>query len=206
MVGESGTSSTKNLVYYYYKCGGAKRHLGCNRKAIKKWWIERAAVLLTVKKVLQDDEIQRIAQAIIALQEQEDTSLPAMQQQLHECEKAIANMLKAIQQGVLTASTKSRLEELEQQKERLETSILQAKLQRPRYTKEQVVNWINRFKYGKVDDPEYQRQIIDTFINAIYVYDDKLVFTYNFKDGTETITLDEVETAFSSDLSQVSPP
>lgn len=69
-----------------------------------------------------------------------------------------------------------------------------------------IVSWINRFKFGDVDDIEYQRQIIDTFINAIYVFDDKLVFTYNFKDGTEAIPLKAVEDAFGSDLTQVAPP
>ena len=39
-----------------------------------------------------------------------------------------------------------------------------------------------------------------------YIYDDKLVFTYNFKDGTETITLEEIEAAFGSDLNQIAPP
>ena len=57
-----------------------------------------------------------------------------------------------------------------------------------------------------MDDIEYQRQIIDTFINAIYVYDDKLVFTYNYKDGSATITPEEIEEAFGSDLTQVAPP
>ena len=85
------------------------------------------------------------------------------------------------------------------------TSYVQAELQKPKYTKEQIVSWINRFKYGDVDDTEYQKQIIDTFINAIYVFDDKLVFTYNFKDGTEAIPLKAVEDAFGSDLTQVAP-
>ena len=205
MIGESGTSHTGDK-HYYYKCAGAKRKLGCKRKAVRKHWIERAAVLVTVQRVLQDDEISRIAEAIVALQEKEDTSLPAMHQQLTECEKAIDNMLNAIQMGVLTASTKERLEKLEMQREELKLSILQAQMARPRYTKEQVVSWISRFKYGNVDDPQYQKQIIDTFINSIYVFDDKLVFTYNFKDGTETITLAEIQAAFGSDLTQVAPP
>ena len=93
MAGESGTSSTKGVKHYYYKCGGAKRKLGCKRKVVRKHWIERAAVLVTVQRVLQDDEISRIAEAIVALQEKEDTSLPAMRQQLTGCEKAIDNML-----------------------------------------------------------------------------------------------------------------
>ena len=206
MAGECGTSGTNGVKYYYYKCGGAKRRLGCKRRAVKKRWIERAAVIATIERVLRDDEIDRIADAIIDLQNREDTTLPALRQQLKDCEQGIENMLNAIQMGILTPSTKTRLEELESQRESLKASILQAELEKPKYTKEQIVSWINRFKYGNVDDIEYQQQIIDTFINAIYVYDDKLVFTYNFKDGTEAIPLKAVEDAFGSDLTQVAPP
>ncbi len=205
MVGESGKSHT-GAMHYYYKCSGAKRHLGCKRKAIRKQWIERAAVLITVQRVLKDDEIDRIAAAIVSLQEREDTTLPAMRFQLAACEKAIDNMLNAIQQGIITASTKERLEQLETQRQELKLSILQVQMTKPRYTKEQIVSWINRFKYGNVDDPQYQKQIIDTFINSIYVFDDKIVFTYNFQDGTEPITLAEIEAAFGSDLAKVAPP
>lgn len=155
-----------------------------------------------MQRVLRDEEISRIADAIIDLQNREDTSIPAMRQQLKACEKAFENKLNAIQMGILTPFTKT----LEAQRESLKVSILQAELEKPKYTKEQIVSWINRFKYGNVDDIEYQRQIIDTFINAIYVYDDKLVFTYNYKDGSATITPEEIEEAFGSDLTQVAPP
>ncbi len=205
MVGESGKSRT-GVMYHYYKCSGAKRHLGCKRKAIRKQWIERAAVLITVQRVLKDDEIDRIAAVIVSLQEREDTTLPAMRFQLAACEKAIDDMLNAIQQGIITASTKERLEQLETQRQELKLSILQVQMTKPRYTKEQIVSWINRFKYGSADDPQYQKQIIDTFINSIYVFDDKIVFTYNFQDGTEPITLAEIEAAFGSDLAKVAPP
>ncbi len=206
MAGESGTSSTKGVKHYYYKCAGAKRKLGCKKKSAKKDFIERAAVVLTVNRVLKDEEIDRIADGILTLQASEDTTIPALKKQLADTERGIENMLNAIQMGVLTASTKERLEKLEMQREELKLSILQAQMARPRYTKEQVVSWISRFKYGNVDDPQYQKQIIDTFINSIYVFDDKLVFTYNFKDGTETITLAEIQAAFGSDLTQVAPP
>ena len=95
------------------------------------------------------------------MQDIEDTTLPALREQLKECAKGIENMLNAIQMGILTASTKTRLEELESQRESLKVSILQAELEKPKYTKKQIVSWINRFKYGNVDDIEYQRQIID---------------------------------------------
>ncbi len=147
-------------------------------------------------------EINRIA----ALQDKEDTTLPALREQLKECEKSIANMLNAIQMSILTASAKTRLKEPEARQNELKLSIMQAELQKPKYTKEQIVSCINRFKYGDEDDIEYQKQIIDTFINAICVFDDKLVFTYNFKDGTEAIPLKAVEDAFGSNLTQAAPP
>lgn len=206
MAGECGTSGTRKVKHHYYKCGGSKRHLGCKRKAIKKWWIERAVVLQTVSRVLKDEEIKRIANALLKMQEQEDTTIPAMQAQLKECEKAIENMLNAIQSGILTESTKGRLEQLEEQQRNLRVAIMQAEIRRPKYSKEQIIKWISRFKNGNPDDKEYQRQIIDTFVNSVYVFDDKLVFTYNFKDGTETITLEEIEAAFGSDLNHSAPP
>jgi len=206
MAGESGTSGTRKVKHYYYKCGGAKRHLGCTRKAIKKDWIEKVVVLQTVARVLKDEEIERIADALLKMQEQEDTTIPAMQAQLKECEKAIENMLNAIQSGILTESTKGRLEQLEEQQRNLKTTILRAEIRCPKYSKERIVNWISRFKGGNPNNRNYQRQIIDTFVNSVYVYDDKLVFTYNFKDGTETITLEEIEAAFGSDLNYCAPP
>ena len=39
-----------------------------------------------------------------------------------------------------------------------------------------------------------QRQaLVDTFINAIYLYDDKVLITFNYKEGTQTIPFEKVE-------------
>ena len=35
--------------------------------------------------------------------------------------------------------------------------------------------------------------LIDTFINAVYLYDDKVVITFNYKDGTKTVTFDQIK-------------
>lgn len=40
--------------------------------------------------------------------------------------------------------------------------------------------------------------MIDSFVNAVYLYEDKIILTFNYKDGSKTITLAEVE---GSDLS-----
>ena len=85
----------------------------------------------------------------------------------------------------------------------MKVTILQFELQKPKYTKEQVIEWISQFKYGDVDSKDYQRKIIDIFLNSIYIFDDRLVLTYNYKGGTETISLKDIE---GSDLMSGSPP
>lgn len=57
------------------------------------------------------------------MQEQEDTTTPALRSQLAETESAISNLLKAIEQGIFTPSTKQRLEDLEAQKEEILVKI-----------------------------------------------------------------------------------
>ena len=204
MVGESGKSHT-GAMHYYYKCGNAKRKKGCDKKAVKKDWIERAVVRLTMERVLNKEKISRIIDALLAMQEREDVTIPALRRQLAETEKGIENMLNAIQQGIFTVSTKQRLEELEKQREDLSISIKTAELQKLKLTREYMEHWFSQFRYGNPNDRDFQKRLVDTFVNSVYVYDDKLVLTYNYQHGTQTITLKEVEDFLGSDLVGLSP-
>lgn len=108
--------------------------------------------------------------------------------------------MKAIRQSIITDTTKECLEELETQRDSLKASIAQLALERRKFTKEEIVDWISRYKDGNINDPDYRREIIDTFVNSVYVYDDRLLLTYNYKDGSQTLTLKEIEAAPSSDF------
>ena len=202
MAGESGTSGT-GKKHCYYKCGSAKRKTGCDKKAVKKDWIENIVVSHAWQIVMDDDTLSRIADMLIDLQKKESTMLPALKSQLQETEKGIENMLNAIQQGILTQATKQRLEELEAAKERLTVSILQEELQKPKLTKDEVLIWLHAFRNLDPTKPEHRQRLIDSFVNAVYVYDDRIVLTFNYRDGTETVTLDDIN---SSDLDGGAPP
>ena len=45
---------------------------------------------------------------------------------------------------------------------------------------------------GDMRDMEHQRQIIDTFVNSVYVFDDRVVLNFNFTDDSKTISREEV--------------
>ena len=54
---------------------------------------------------------------------------------------------------------------------------------------------------------EHRRRLIDSFINSIFLYDDHMVITFNYKDGSKTITFEEIENAINgSDLAGFGAP
>ncbi len=95
---------------------------------------------------------------------------------------------------------------LRRRREKLNLSLIHAQMEQPVFSKEEIVKWISRFKYGNIEDRDYQKEVIDTFLNAVYIYDDKIGFTYNFKEGTEMVTLDELNFALCSDMEDYTPP
>ena len=38
----------------------------------------------------------------------------------------------------------------------------------------------------------HRKMLINTFVNAVYLYDEKVLIAFNYKDGTKTITFDEI--------------
>ena len=54
---------------------------------------------------------------------------------------------------------------------------------------------------------EHRRKLIDSFINSIYLFDDHMVITFNYKDGAKTITFEEIENTINgSDLAGFGAP
>lgn len=211
LCGESGTSRTGN-VHHYYKCVSVKKkRTECHKKSVKKDWIEDLIVGETMKMVMDDTAIEAIVSMLMDLQDRENVNLPLYEQQLREADTAIQNLLNAIQQGILTKSTKGRLEELEAAKEELETRIACEKLAKPKISAEFMTFWLHRFRKLDVRQKSHRKMLIDTFINAIFLYDDKMVITFNYKEGTTTITFDDLKAALNgknmgSDLDCLTAP
>ena len=187
MSGESGVSHTGKM-YTYYKCAAAKKKKTCDKKAVRKQWLEDLVVSETMKLVEDDASMNAIIAKVMELQNQESTDLPIYEKQLKETEVGIANMLNAIQMGILTSSTKERLA-------------------KPKMKEEFVRFWLLRFRKLDMTQPEQRQALVDTFINAIYLYDDKVLITFNYKEGTETVAFGEaVKAEKSSDMSARGAP
>ena len=127
--------------------------------------------------------------------------------QLEDVENRIKNIITAIEQGNIFDSTKDRLAELEKEKSQLDLAIIQEQIKKPFLTKEQIRFGIEKFKKLDISTKEGKQRLIDGFINAIYLYDDKITFTFNYKDGTKTVFLSELNcTPSGSDLKCLGAP
>ena len=103
--------------------------------------------------------------------------------------KKIDNIAAAIEEGIITQTTKERLTALEAQRDELQISIFEEETSHPKLTKEYVVQWLESFKQRDLRDTKVQRQVIECFVNTVYVFEDKIIVNLNLRDGDKPIAL-----------------
>ena len=210
MFGESGTSAT-GRTYYYYKCATAKRRKGCNKKTVQKEWLENLVVQETMKLIHDDAVIERIVQLVMDFQNQENTTIPLLEKQLREVDRKLDNLMKAIEEGLFTRTTKERLDALEAQKDELTAKIADEKLRKPSFNADFIRFWLMKFRKFDISQQKQRKTLIEIFVNAIFLYDDRMLITFNYKDGSQTIRFEDALTTTetvgnSSDLSGSARP
>lgn len=204
MLGVSGTSKT-GTKHYYYSCGNRKHRKTCDKKDVRKSWLEELVVSETARHVLQPERIDVIAKRCVEMYAREvaqNNDLTYLNKQLADTNKAISNLMAAIEQGIVMKTTKARLAELEQAQEKLEFEIGLAKVKQPALTERQVKYMLNQFQ-RETDEPleEYNEHIIDCFVSSVYLYDDKLIVTYNLTNEKSELESSDLALLYSADTS-----
>ena len=133
--------------------------------------------------------------ALFELQYTESTILPKLQEQLKQKEKEIENIVNAVQKGYATETLLKRLDGLEKEKREISDAIAKEQLKAPIFSQDHFKMALSNFRKIDITTQEGKRKIIDTFINAIYLYDDHLKIIYNANGKEETISLAELESS-----------
>ena len=153
-------------------------------------------------EILKNDSvIEELSALLYNLQYNESTVLPQLEQQLKEREKEIENIVNVIQQGIASQALIKRLGELEASKNEISDAIIKEQIQSPTYTQDEYRMALTNYRKIDITQQDGKRKIIDTFINAIYVFDDHLKIVYNGNNKEETVSLEVLEnssTLFSS--------
>lgn len=191
MFGESGTSQT-GRIYRYYACEKRKKRRSCDKKPVPKSWLEDIVVKNVIKTVLVDDIIENIATQTMEHVNREisdNSMLSELKNQLQDTNKKINNLVAAIEQGIISKTTKGRLDELESFRDEILVKISKEEIRKPDITKEKIIYWLNSFKNGDLNDIKYRQRLVDTLVNSVFIYDDegpngKIAIMFNASDNS----------------------
>ena len=205
MIGMSGTSKNGEN-YYYYICNEKRTNGTCDKKAVRRDFIENEITRAICQYILQPNVMEWIVEQVLSYQKKDlkQNEISNLSERQKEVKKAIANVLFAIDQGIITASTKEHLQELESERAKIEAQILIAQAEAGKaVTRESLLAYLEHFKTANVEDKDCQKELFDTFIKAVYLYDDHITLTFDMNDDkTEDvdINIDDIEQSLNENV------
>ena len=207
MGGSWGTSKS-GARHNYYVCNGRKnKKCSCRKKPERKEKLEKIIIHSVVNNILKNQKVVNyIVDRCMVIQEREIDKSPAdgLRRELAEAEKGLKNVMAAIEAGIITATTKDRLVELEERCAVLRQGIAAAEIQPPKFSREQLLFIFEKFQNRNVKEPDFIRDIIDAFVHSVFVYDNRLLITFNYSDeNTVEISKKDIEDAATSASSSV---
>lgn len=124
--------------------------------------------------------------------------LSGLEARLRKNETAIRNAMNLIDSGFVTESLKSHIIELEAERVELEVGIVREKMETPELERPAVVWFLEQFRDGDPSDVGWCIFIVETFLQAAFLYDDgRLLLHLNFSGKESRITVQLAEQAVS---------
>ena len=214
MTGETGKSKT-GAVYHYYNCSKKKRFHACGKRPERKHTMEDYVCSQTMAWLLDPSNVRSIARAVVreynkSFSGEEVAALERTVARLDADMARLVDQLLAVPAAALPA-VHAKMDAVALQKADAEADLARLRLASGvRLTEPDVIAWLESFRSGDLSDPAFRQHLIDTFVNSVYVYDDKIVLFYNTKSSQQTkpIPPDSLPDVIpeSSDLTDYAPP
>ena len=193
LTGDGGTGKSGRR-YYYYTCTNRKRKRACKTKPIQKELLEDIVIEVTKDKILVPDTIEFITDCVIQLQEKKLDSgmLNSMESELRRVQSGLKNIVDAIECGVVTDTTQSRILELELRQAKLESQIKieRKRLRTPKLLRERVLYFLEKLGSGEANDEIYRKHLIDLFVQGVIVNPDTITIAYRYTGENDIIDVD----------------
>lgn len=192
MTGHSANGK-QGVRYNYYICNGRKQKL-CEKELVKKEYIEDI-VVNECRKLLTDKNISKIAKEVSAIfkTDYDNSNLKMLEKQLAENERKKRNLIDAVSEcddKNIRQSFYGQIAKLEEEHQNIANSIIKEKKSQPKVlTESHIKFFLNAIKKGDINDMKYRKTLVKIFVNAIYLYDDRLTIVFN--SGDETVTIND---------------
>ena len=200
MVGESGISHT-GTKHSYYSCVGNRKKKVCKKRPVRQDWIE-GEVLKATRELLADEELldwiaDKTYEYYLSVNGREEERA-ILQKELSTVDTSIDRLVSAIEAGAFNDRIKSRLDDLNAQKAQITASIAELELASGfRLTRDHIAFFLRQFRDADLNDRACQKRLVQTFVNSVFVYDDKIKIVFNYTADSNTVTLDVVDSTDS---------
>lgn len=202
MAGESGTSQT-GAKHNYYICTKRKREKACDKKAVRQAEVEDRVLRATIELVKNDETLDFIVEQTWNFYQSQDFSraeIEALQKELNSVNNAIQNLVRAIEMGIINDATKQRMDDLTAQQKELTVAIAEREISSDfRLTKERISFFLHQFRHKDYSDRKCQKQLIATFVNSVFLHDDRIDINYNYSGGMVTLPFSDMPDAEDGD-------
>lgn len=188
MTGYGGTGRS-GKAYHYYACNNFKRRK-CKKKVVSKEKIEDRVVLECLK-LLTDSNIDKIAKAVeqVCKADYDSSAIRRIKTAMKEADTAIENLWKALEQGQSVEMITERIEKRKSKQDELKGQLAIEMSKQVVFTAAQIKTFLYSLKKGNVNDENTRRGLINIFLRAIYLYDDRMTLLFN--GGDRPITIDD---------------
>lgn len=189
MTGYGGTGKS-GRAYHYYACNNYKRRK-CKKKVVSKEKIEDR-VVAECRKLLTDSNIEKIALAVAAAckADYDSSVIKHIKAAIQEADTAIENLWKALERGQAVDMITERIEKRKVEREELQGQLAIEMGKQVTFTAPEIKAFLYALKRGNADDERKRRGIINIFLRAVYLYDDRLTLVLN--GGGKPITIDDI--------------
>lgn len=201
MVGECGRGKG-GVQYHYYACATRKKNYRyedippCTKKSERKEVLENFVIDQTLKYVLTPSRIDTITNAVVAEYKKEfsESGITELEKELKRLEQEMNKLVdKALELPKAASKTiHKRIEEIGIRQEDVEAELARLKVAtRIQITEKEVRAWLLSYCKGDTEDDDFRQHIVDTFINNVYVYENRVVVFYNVPGG-DKVTYEEM--------------
>ena len=195
-------TTTDGTILRYYRCPYSKKDVNCHNKSVRKEVLEQIVIDALTNEITKPENIALITDNVFALYTAkftDDSDLHRYEKELAATDKAIKNILAAIEEGIFTPSTKQRLTELEEKKIRLEQAItIESAKEKNMLTKTDIERYIcDAVKLTA-------KQMVELLVERIDVYADKICIKLKYSDTPIKPPTDFSDTAQTDTLQEFS--
>ena len=198
LTGDYGTSKSGER-HHYYSCSARKRRISsCKKKSEKQIFLEWYVCEQTVEYILRSDRLPLIASQVVACYNADidDSKMKDLERAIVRVKNEFNQMMDKLAYApkALAVGMMEKMEHLENRRIDMETDLAKLRMQQKLpITEKEVTAWLKSFARGDLLEPAFRKQVIDVFINSVYLYDEKIVIFYNIKDGRQTSVIEPID-------------